>query len=244
MVKPGVGSVDGKQMTLIDHLGELRRRVIVSLLAIALGAVVCFISYENILRFLTGPYEEATGRVSLLVTGPLDPFLTRLKIASYGGIALASPIVLWQMWRFITPGLHKREKRYAIPFIFSSILLFALGVFIALESFPRTLDFLLSMGGDELEVWLTPDKYLSFVTLMMLGFGAAFELPIVLVFLLIARVINTRQLRNIRRYAIVGIVTGAAIITPSQDPFTLLLMAAPMYFFYESSIVIGRILKR
>ena len=180
----------------------------------------------------------------MLATGPLDPFLTRLKIATYGGITLASPVVLWQIWRFVTPGLHKREKRYAIPFIISSILLFALGVFIALESFPRTLDFLLSMGGQEIEVWLTPDKYLSFVTLMMLAFGAAFELPIVLVFLLIARVITTRKLRSIRRHAIVGIVTVAAVITPSQDPFTLLLMAMPMYFFYEISIIIGRILKR
>ena len=100
------------------------------------------------------------------------------------------------------------------------------------------------MGGQEIEVWLTPDKYLSFVTLMMLAFGAAFELPIVLVFLLIARVITTRKLRSIRRHAIVGIVIVAAVITPSQDPFTLLLMALPMYFFYEISIIIGRILKR
>lgn len=215
-----------------------------TLVAIALGAVIAFVTYEDILHFLTGPYKEATGRDDLLATGPLDPFLTRLKIATYGGITLASPVVLWQIWRFVTPGLHKREKRYAIPFIISSILLFALGVFIALESFPRTLDFLLSMGGQEIEVWLTPDKYLSFVTLMMLAFGAAFELPIVLVFLLIARVITTRKLRSIRRHAIVGIVTVAAVITPSQDPFTLLLMAMPMYFFYEISIIIGRILKR
>lgn len=234
----------GKRMTLVDHLGELRRRIIVALVAIALGAVIAFVAYEDILHFLTGPYKEATGHEDLLAIGPLDPFLTRLKIATYGGITLASPIVLWQIWRFVTPGLHKREKRYAIPFIISSILLFALGVFIALESFPRTLDFLLSMGGQEIEVWLTPDKYLSFVTLMMLAFGAAFELPIVLVFLLIARVITTRKLRSIRRHAIVGIVTVAAVITPSQDPFTLLLMAMPMYFFYEISIIIGRILKR
>ena len=234
----------GKRMTLVDHLSELRRRIIVALIAIALGAVIAFVAYEDILHFLTGPYEEATGRDSLLATGPLDPFLTRLKIASYGGMALASPVVLWQIWRFVTPGLHKREKRYAIPFIISSILLFALGVFIALESFPRTLDFLLSMGGQEIEVWLTPDKYLSFVTLMMLAFGAAFELPIVLVFLLIARIVTTRKLRSIRRHAIVGIVVVAAVITPSQDPFTLFLMAVPMYLFYEISIIVGRILKR
>ncbi len=234
----------GKRMTLVDHLGELRRRIIVALVAIALGAVIAFIAYEDILHFLSGPYKEATNRGDFLATGPLDPFLTRLKIATYGGMALASPVVLWQIWRFVTPGLHKREKRYAIPFIISSILLFALGVFIALESFPRTLDFLLSMGGQEIEVWLTPDKYLSFVTLMMLAFGAAFELPIVLVFLLIARVITTRKLRSIRRHAIVGIVIVAAVITPSQDPFTLLLMALPMYFFYEISIIIGRVLKR
>ncbi len=235
---------DGTRMTLVEHLGELRRRIIVSMLAVAAGAVVAYIFFADILHFLSGPYRDVTGRDNLLATGVLDPFLTRLRIAAYGGLVLASPVVLFQLWRFITPGLEGKEKRYAVPFVGSSLALFLLGGFVALESLDKTLDFLLGMGGGEIETWLTADRYLGFITLMLLAFGVAFQLPIVLVFLLIARVIDTRQLRSIRRYAFVSIVAAAAILTPSQDPFTMFMMAIPMYVFYEASILIGRVLKR
>lgn len=231
-------------MTLVEHLGELRRRIVVSLVSVALGAVVAFIFFDDILHFLSGPYREVTGKDTLLATGVLDPFLTRLRIAAYGGLVLASPVVLFQIWRFITPGLERKEKRYAVPFVASSLTLFLAGAFVALESLDKTFDFLLGMGGGEIETWLTADRYLSFITLMLLAFGVAFQLPVVLVFLLIARVIDTRQLRSIRRSACVGIVAGSAIITPSQDPFTMFMMAVPMYVFYELAILIGRALKR
>ena len=153
-------------------------------------------------------------------------------------------MVLWQVWRFITPGLHKREKRYAIPFILASILLFILGTAIAMLTFRQALRFLIGVGGDNLETFFTPSKYLNLIVLMMVAFGVAFEFPIVLVFLQIARVLESRQLRKWRRPAVVVVVAVAALITPSQDPYSLFAMAFPMYLFYEASILIGRLLKR
>lgn len=235
---------DGARMTVVEHLTELRRRIFISLLAITAGAVICFIFFGTILRFLLGPYTEITGRESLIFTDPLEAFSTRLRVAGYGGLVLASPVVLWELWRFVTPGLYPREKRYAVPFVLSSIVLFVFGGFVAYQTLPRGLDFLLTIGGDELTPLLTAGKYLSLVSLMAIAFGVAFEFPVVLTFLLIARVLTTAQLRRWRRWVLLGIVTFAAVITPSADPYSQLLMAGPMYVFYEGVIVIGRILRR
>ena len=236
---------DGR-MTVVEHLAELRRRIVISLVAVTLGATVCYIFAPSIIRFFLQYYKDATNgqRNSFIFTGPLDAFVTRIKVATYGGLVLAAPVWLWELWRFITPGLDRREKRYAIPFIVSSILLFALGGFVAFVTLPEALSFLLNAGGSELKPLLTADKYLSLVSLMVVAFGIAFEFPVLLMFLLLARVITTRQLRKWRRWAIVIIVTFAAVITPSQDPYSLFFMAVPMYIFYELSILIGRALKR
>jgi sec-independent protein translocase protein TatC len=233
-------------MTVVEHLSELRRRIVISLVAITLGAIVCFIFSESIIRFLITYYRDATEgqKDALIFLGPLDAFLTRIKVATYGGIVLALPVWLFELWRFITPGLNPNEKRYAIPFVFSSMVLFALGAFVALLTLPKALEFLLDVGGTQLRPELTADKYLSFVSLMMVAFGVAFEFPVVLVFLLLARVLTTRQLRRWRRPAAVVIVIFAAVITPSQDPYSLFFMAVPMYLFFEISIIIGRVLKR
>jgi sec-independent protein translocase protein TatC len=233
-------------MSVVEHLSELRRRIVISLIAITLGAIVCFIFSESIIKFLITYYRDATAgeKDQLIFLGPLDAFLTRIKIATYGGIVLALPIWLFELWRFITPGLNPNEKRYAIPFVFSSMALFALGAGVALLTLPRALEFLLDVGGTQLRPELTADKYLGFVSLMMVAFGVAFEFPVVLVFLLLARVLTTRQLRRWRRPAALVIVVFAAVITPSQDPYSLFFMAVPMYLFYEMSIIIGRVLKR
>jgi len=191
-------------------------------------------------------YRNATDgkRNAFIFTGPIDAFATRIKVATYGGIVLALPIWLWQMWRFITPALDPKEKRYAVPFVLSAIVLFALGAFVAFLTLEPALNFLLNIGGSAQRPLLTYDKYLTLVALMVVAFGLSFEFPIVLVFLLIARIITTAQLRHARRWAAVGIVAFAAVITPSQDPYSLFFMAVPMYVFYEASIIIGRILKR
>ena len=233
-------------MTVVEHLSELRRRIIISAIAVSIAAIVCFIFSESIIRFFVNYYRDATHgeKDALIFLGPLDAFLTRIKIATYGGIVLALPVWLFELWRFITPGLNPNEKRYAIPFIFSSIALFALGGYIALLTLPKALEFLLDIGGSQLRPELTADKYLGLVSLMIIAFGVAFEFPVVLVFLLLARVLTTQQLRRWRRPAILIIVVFAAVITPSQDPYSLFAMAVPMYIFYELSIMIGRVLKR
>jgi len=237
---------NGGRMTVVEHLSELRRRIVISIIAVTLGAIVCFIFSESIIKFLITYYRDATAgeKDALIFLGPLDAFLTRIKIATYGGIVLALPVWLFEMWRFITPGLNPKEKRYAIPFVLSSIVLFAMGAFVAFLTLPKALEFLLDVGGSQLQPQLTADKYLSFVSLMAVAFGVAFEFPVVLMFLLLARVLTTQQLRRWRRPAILIIVIFAAVITPSQDPYSLFFMAVPMYIFYEMSIIIGRMLKR
>jgi sec-independent protein translocase protein TatC len=234
-------------MTVVEHLGELRRRLMVSIVAVVLAGIVVFIFAPSIISWLIQFYNNAVPHGhggKFIFTGPLDAFATRLKIATYGGIVLALPVWLWELWRFITPGLNPNEKKYAVPFILSSIALFAFGAVVALLVLQPALEFLLNIGGSNLRPLLTADKYISLVSLMIVAFGLAFEFPVVLVFLLIARVITTQQLRKWRRFAIVAIVTFAAVITPSQDPYSLFAMAIPMYIFYEASIIIGRVLKR
>jgi sec-independent protein translocase protein TatC len=240
------------RMTLVEHLTELRRRIVICAIAIAVGAIVGFLLYNRILRLLAEPYAQVTkGRkgcgadgCDLVATDPLAPFILRLKVSTYSGLIIALPVVLWQLWRFITPGLNPKEKRYAIPFILSSIVLFAMGGAVAWLTFPKALDFLIKIGGGDITPFFTADKYVTFISLMILAFGLSFEFPVVLVFLMLARVLKTSTLRRYRRHAIVGITAFAAVITPSQDPYSLFFMAAPMYLFYEGSILIGRMLKR
>ena len=235
------------RMTVFEHLGELRRRLMISIVAVVVAGTVVFIFAPEIISWLIQFYNDSAPKGTpnkFIFTGPLDAFATRLKIATYGGIVLALPVWLWQLWRFITPGLTRNEKKYAIPFIVSSIILFVLGGIVALLTLEPALKFLLNIGGSDLQPLLTADKYISLVSLMILAFGLSFEFPVILVFLLIARVLTTKQLRSWRRYAAVIIVAFAAIITPSQDPYSLFAMAVPMYIFYEGSIIIGRILKR
>jgi sec-independent protein translocase protein TatC len=235
------------RMTVFEHLGELRRRLVISIVAVAVMATIAFIFAPEIINWLIQFYNDAAPKGTpqkFIFLGPLDAFATRLKIATYGGIVLALPVWLFQLWRFVTPGLNPREKKYAIPFVLSSIVLFLMGAVVALITLQPALKFLLGIGGADLQPTLTADKFISLVSLMILAFGLSFEFPVVLVFLLIARVLTTQQLRSWRRYAAVIIVAFAAVITPSQDPYSLFAMAIPMYIFYEGAIIIGRVMKR
>ena len=234
-----------------DHIAELRVRLIWSVLAIIAGAVVGLFFYDWMLeRFFLPPYcnvLEAQGidkPCTLVIIEPLDGFKTRIRVSLYVGLVLAMPVILWHLWRFVTPALDRKEKRYAIPFVLSALLLFACGAALAYSTFERALDFLISFGGDSIDPMFSPGAYLGLITFMMVAFGIGFEFPILLVFLQIAGVVQPAQLHRLRRYAIVGIVALAAIITPSGDPISLAALSIPMYVFFELSILVGRLLTR
>jgi sec-independent protein translocase protein TatC len=233
-------------MTLAEHLAELRRRIVLCVLAIAVGATVAFIEYPHILHFLQDPYCRVAGphNCQLFITDPLGGLTLRVKLAAYGGIFIASPVILWQLWRFITPGLNSNEKRYVVPFVAVSLTLFAAGAVLAYYSFPHALQFLQNVGGPSLKQIYDPNKYIGLIMALMVVFGLTFEFPVVLVSLELAGVLQPATLASWRRWAIVGIVVFAAVITPSGDPFSMLALAVPLYVFYEVSIVIGKILRR
>lgn len=231
-------------MTLVEHLTELRRRVIVAVVAYAVTGVVCFIFYPHILSFLKAPYCRVAPHCSLYVTSPLDPLSLRVEIAAYGGLALASPVFLWELWRFVTPGLLSHEKRYAVPFVASAVALFCAGGVVAYLIFPKALAWLGSIGGPSLHEIYNPDNYLTLVVAIIAVFGFTFEFPVVLVGLQLAGVVSPARLAGFRRWAIVIIVIVAAVITPSGDPFSMLALALPLYAFYELSIVTGKLLRR
>jgi sec-independent protein translocase protein TatC len=240
--------LDDARMSLMEHLTELRDRIIKIVVAVAIGMVIAFVLYDQIFDFLLEPYlKECSNSISdckLIALDPLEGFGVRMKLAAYGGIFIAMPVILWQVWRFITPGLYDHEKRYAIPFMVSALLLFLAGAGIAYYTLPQALNFLQSIGGDNIATAYAPGKYFTLISYMMLAFGVGFEFPIVLVFAQMMGVLTPRTLRNVRRYAIVGICVVVAVITPSGDPFSMLALSIPMCIFYEVSIIIGRVMER
>ncbi len=240
----------GVDMSLVDHLSELRSRLIKSVLAVVAGAVIILIFQDRVFNFLTEPYcdigtnlgaAEETGECAkFLATSPLEQFDVLLSLAGWGGLILALPVILYQMARFVLPGLYPNEKRAVLPFLAASIVLLLAGLTMAYLFLPRSLEVLSSIGNeDRFAQVYTGDQYLSFFIKMLLAFGVAFEFPLVLVFLQMIGVVQTATLRRQRRIALVLVVIAAAVITPTGDPFTLAVIGVPMYFFFEVSLVIG-----
>ena len=229
-------------MTLTEHLGELRKRLIVSLIAFVLGAIVVYIFYPHLLHLLEEPYCQATRHKNcgLYVTTPLQGFGIRLNVTGYGGIVIASPVLIYQIWRFVTPGLKANEKKYAVPFALATVTLFGFGAFIAWITLPHALGFLGAVAGQGVTRIYSVQSYLSLVLALMAIFGLTFQFPVVLIGLEIAGVLTPAKLSKFRRPAIVIIVIVAAVVTPSSDPFSMLALAVPMLVFYELSILIGR----
>lgn len=238
-------------MTIMDHLRELRQRVIRSLLAVAVGTIVMLAAYDPVKNWLTKPYRNlCTARPefkcdgSLFALGPLDGFTARLRVCAYGGLVLALPVVLWQIWRFVVPALNKKEKKYAIPFILSSIVLFAVGCSIAYWTLDKALEFLINWSGTDITEAYRITDYIMLVVMMMLAFGIGFLSPVLLVFLQLVNAVTPKTLIKQWRYSIIGIFVAAAVITPSGDPISLLALAVPLTVLYLFSVLIGWLLTR
>jgi sec-independent protein translocase protein TatC len=243
-------------MTLIEHLDELRRRLVICLVAVTLASVAGLILYPRVLDFLVGPYREALKTLPPEATPPgafsealvfnhvTEPFLQFLKVGIFTGFLIALPVVLWQLWAFVTPGLTVRERRLSIPFVLTSLILFGGGMVFAFVITPRGLSFLLGFGGGDLVPLVTIQNYLNFLIFLILAFGISFEFPLVLVFLAGARIITTAQMRKWRMHAYFGALVFAAIITPTQDPYTMVMMWVPLVLLYEAAILVARLFKR
>ncbi|MGD9995793.1 MAG: twin-arginine translocase subunit TatC [Ilumatobacteraceae bacterium] len=241
------------RMTLVEHLAELRSRIIRSMLAVAVGIIVILAAYDWVLDQLLDPYRslcrdrpdlcELSGG-NVISISPLEGFSTRLSISTYGGIILALPVIMWQIWRFVVPALHAKEKKYAIPFVASSVALFALGAYVAYWTLEKALEFLITWAGQDVQSTFRVSEYIKLVGLMVAAFGIAFEFPILLVFLQLVGVLTPRTLMKQWRYAIVIIFVIAAVITPSGDPYSMMALALPMTLFYLLSALIGWLVLR
>jgi sec-independent protein translocase protein TatC len=250
--RPSVATPDD-QMTLTEHLAELRVRIIRALLAVTIGIIIIMAFYNPLLEFLLRPYRnlcdlrptycELSGG-NPISTDAVAGFTTRLSVSLYGGILLALPVIMWQIWRFVVPAMHAREKKYAIPFILSSIVLFILGGLVAYLTLEKALEFLISWSGEAVQTVYAVDKYIRLVGLMIAAFGISFEFPVLLVFLQIVGVLTPQTLIKGWRYAILVVFVIAAVITPSGDPYSMLALALPMTLFYLISVLIGYLFQR
>ncbi len=240
-------------MTLVAHLTELRNRVAKALLALALGTVAGFLWYDNgLLAFLSEPYcslppeqrLQTAGDCRLVVLDVFGGVLLRLKIGLIAGAVLSSPFWLWQLWAFITPGLKRNEKRYAVTFVAASTSLFALGAVLAYITLYKGLELLLGLAGDEVAFQLTAPDYLGFVISLLVAFGLSFELPLIAVALNLVGVLSHAALAKSRRWIYFLTIVFAAFVTPTQDPFTMLAMALPMVVLFELAIQIARVVDK
>jgi sec-independent protein translocase protein TatC len=235
-------------MSLQQHLQELRRRVFVSLIAVVVATIVSFVFHEMLLHALTHPYcalphsyRLVHNRCSLFVSGVLDAFTVTLKLSLYAGIILSSPVWLFQIWRFITPGLHSNERRYALLFVGASMGLFAMGGLFAWLTLEKGLHFLLGFATGGVTSLLSFNSYLSFVTAMLLIFAVSFEFPLLVVLLNQVGVVSAARLRHWTRGVLFGIFVFAAVATPSQDPFTMTALALPICVLYGVAVLIATV---
>jgi sec-independent protein translocase protein TatC len=240
------------EMSILEHVGELRSRLAKSCAALVVATLVAFsVLYDPVLEFVLRSYcslpesvrigtMAEDGGCRLAALSPLEPLSIRIRLSLTVGLLLAMPFIAFQLWRFITPGLRPNEKRFAIPFALASTLLFATGVAVAFYTLPKAIDFLVSMGGEGIAVFFQADRYLRFVLFMGLAFGVTFEFPLVLVFLSLVGALSSAAMLRVWRPALAVLIVAAAVITPSQDPISLFAMAVPMWLFYFTAALIAR----
>jgi sec-independent protein translocase protein TatC len=243
----------GAEMTILEHIAELRGRLVKSSVALLVTTLIsAFLLYDQTFRFITRSYCEIDPRYritsaagqscGLLAQSPLEGLSIRIRLSLVLGLLFAMPVIAYQLWRFIAPGLKQTEKRFAIPFALASTLLFAGGVTIAFVTMPKAIGFLVAAGGEGLINFYAADRYLRFVMFMGLAFGLTFEFPLVLVFLSMAGVLSSQAMLRAWRPAVALIIVVAAVVTPSQDPISLFSMAIPMWIFYFAAAGVARFL--
>ena len=246
------------EMSLVEHLQELRRRVMVSLAAVALGTIVGFIWYQSsppgiipLGEIIRGPYcnlpdelradFSGVGHCRLLATSPFEMFMLRLKVGALAGLVLASPVWLTQIWNFITPGLHKNERRYTFTFVTIAVFLFVAGAVLAYFVLDKGLFVLMSIGTEFQVAALTGGEYYNFLLALIVIFGVSFEVPLILVMLNLVGILRYEHVKDKRRMIIVLIFCFAAVMTPGQDPFSMLALGVSICLLVEMAFQFCRI---
>ena len=230
-------------MSFLDHLEELRKRIIYSLIAVAVGFFACWGYAERIFGVMQRPIMDALHRngmpEKLVYLNPTEPFNLYLKIGALAGVFVASPVVLYQLWLFISPGLYRKEKRYVFPFMFSTVALFLAGGYFGFKLvYPQALDFLIGYGK-QFQPMITIGEYTDLFLVIILGMGLIFELPIVVFFLSLMGIVTAGWMWRNLRYSILVIFIIAAILTPTTDILNMCIFAAPMVALYILSIGIA-----
>jgi sec-independent protein translocase protein TatC len=244
-------SPDGR-MTLAEHLRELRNRIFISLIAITIGFVIGWYLYGDILELLRKPFDTTVTRLAkeqgldaeTVITSVAGPFLLQTKVSLVAGIAIASPVWLYELWAFILPGLHRNERKWTYVFVSVAGPLFLAGILLGYYVLPKGFEVLLGFTPEKITNLITLDEYLSFVLRVLLVFGVSFEIPLFVVLLNLAGVVRARHLARWRSWIIFAVFVFAAVATPSTDPITMILLAVPMTVLFLISEVICRFLDR
>jgi sec-independent protein translocase protein TatC len=226
-------AVEDVEMSLFDHLEELRSRIFYALIAIFAGIVLCFAFVNKIVALLEIPAQG----VKFLQLAPGEYFFVSIKVAGYSGLLVASPAILYQIVRFILPGLTRKEKRAISPIVFGSSILFVLGIVFAYELLiPAALNFFISYGGDVVEQFWSIDRYFEFVLLLLFSTGLAFQIPVIQALLAMTGIVNSSRMLAGWRYVVLGAVILGAVLTPSTDPMTQSLLAGAVAILYFGGI--------
>jgi len=226
-----------KELTFLEHLEELRSRIIKAILALSFGVIICYFFTSYIIDFLLKPFE-ASGPAHLSLLAPTEGFLVKLKTALLAGIVLSSPATFYQFWKFIAPGLYEKERRAILPVVIWSVILFLTGAYFSYRMLPFALKFFQSFALENVENFWSFSKYISFVTYLLLAFGLVFELPLIIYYSARMGLVTPEFLRKKRRHAIVILLIIAAVVTP-PDIFTMLMLSGPLIILYEASIFLA-----
>ncbi len=224
----------------------MKKRLVRSLIAIGIGFVVCYYFKDPLFKIITKPLLEVMPKGSYMIFTSLpEAFFTYIKVAFFASLFLTAPFTLYQIWKFISPGLYPREKKYVVPFVLTSSLLFIGGILFAyFLALPPAFGFFVEFSTDTLRPMFTMREYLSFALKLLLAFGVSFQLPVFIFFMTKLGIVNSRILAKQRRYAILIIFIAAAILTPSPDAFTQIIMAIPLMILYEISIFIAKFVEK